>query len=82
MNPALPEPLHQALLLLVEGGALGAEEGKLLVNVVEDYSDPCLNLDGWKRELDESEVGEADLLAVRMPIVETAKRLMKSPDLK
>jgi hypothetical protein len=36
------QPLHQAALLLVEGVALGAEEGEFLVGGVEDGGDLAL----------------------------------------
>ena len=51
-DPQFPrqQALHQAALLLVEGAALGAEEGELLVGGVEDGGD--LMLDWQRREQD------------------------------
>jgi hypothetical protein len=36
------QPLHQAAFLLIEGVALGAEEGEFLVGGVEDGGDLAL----------------------------------------
>ena len=58
------QALHQAALLLVEGAALGAEEGELLVGSVEEHTNSFLVLYRRKWQFDKTKISETDLLPV------------------
>ena len=60
LHPQFPgqQALHQAALLLIEGGALGAEESEFGLGGVEDVGGFLLFFDGRARKGEFTEIGE------------------------